>query len=121
MTIPSRRPLHLIGRKANGPACPDPDCGTTKSHRLRSGWTADEQFIRYRRCYGCGQMYATVEVNVPADTTFHRLDEAGRLNRREHYRRNYAKGGRLMPENQWPSERLEASVTVLKAKRRGVA
>jgi hypothetical protein len=111
----SRRSLERIGPKANGPACPDPACGATKSHRAGSGWTADDQFIRYRLCYACGAAFATVEVPVPAGTSFYRLDEAGRMRRRERYRRNYAKGGRPAPWNQWPSDRLDVTVDVIKS------
>jgi transcriptional regulator NrdR family protein len=113
----STRPLHLLGSRANGPACPDPDCGSTKSHRMQSGWSPDDQFIRYRSCYGCHKSFATVEIIVPPETTFYSLDEDGRLMRRERYRRKYAKGGRLAPWNQRTSDRLEIDVRVIKGGR----
>lgn len=117
----SRRSLDKLGPKASGPACPDPDCGCTKSHRAGSGWTADDQFIRYRICYACNIPFATVEVPVPTATSFYRLDETGRLRRRERYRRKHAKGGRPAPWNQWPSDRLNVAVVVTKTPRRAVA
>lgn len=114
--VKSTRPLHLIGARANGPACPNPDCGSTKSHRAGSGWSPDEQFIRYRTCYGCGGSFVTAELVIEG-TSFYRLDEAGRLRRRERYRRKYGKGGRPMPENQWPSDRIKIQYEVVKGKR----
>ena len=112
MSIPSKRPLHLLGTKAHGPACPDPDCGSTFSHKTHSGFTSEDQFVRYRKCYGCGKYYGTIEVPIPEETSFYKVCESLRLLQRERYRRLHGKTGRQEPGRYHPSDVLDVTIKV---------
>ena len=47
-----------------GLACPDPDCGGTKTKVRTSGRDEDDRPLRERVCADCGQAFVTVETYV---------------------------------------------------------
>lgn len=101
---------HFI--KGIGPACPE--CGCVKSRRIGNGWSdPDDHYLRYKRCEECGAKFVTVEALVPlAQTTFYRLDHAGRTWRREYYRRRYAKTTKRNAQNMRDGDELSVTVRV---------
>lgn len=77
--------------KGYGPPCPF--CGHIRSTRITNGWSEPhDNYLRYKRCDGCAERFATIEVVIPPNrTSFFRLDYHGRELRRERWRRKYAK------------------------------
>ena len=100
--------------KGYGPPCPY--CGDIRSSRLTNGWSEpDDHYLRYKRCDGCAERFATVEVVVPPDrTSFFRLDYHGRELRRERWRRKYAKT--LQRQKVQKSDQLQVFVKVYPSK-----
>lgn len=98
--------------KGWGPSCPH--CGHIKSSRMGNGWSEpNDDYLRYKKCDGCGEKFVTVEVIIPPDsTTFYRLDHHGRRMRRERWRRRFSKTGRHIKSHEERSDQLFIRVRV---------
>lgn len=104
--------MALVAIKGYGPACPF--CGSIRSTCKENGWSEpDDNYLRRKRCNGCGETFTTAEVVVPPGrSTFYRLDYRGRHSRRRYYRERKSITKRQLPNRTQPSDQLHISVRV---------
>ena len=91
------------------------ECGGTRAKTLRTGWSADDQRIRERRCLDCGHRAVTVELYIPDGlTTFWRLNpDLIARDRTTRYRR-FGKGVYRLPNRRTAPDRLRVAIEVNK-------
>jgi transcriptional regulator NrdR family protein len=102
-----------VGRPITYRATECPQCGSVLSRVKQAGYTEPPESyrIRARRCMDCGLAYSTVEVAIPLETTYYRLDPTYREQRR---RREWDRFGYTTEhhERRVQSDRIEVQVTV---------